>query len=71
MNVRFVWTFSLSLSKEEFRLISKALRGALRDEDKEPALELQKKMLRDKHEILRQAINESQKAIDNIDATES
>jgi hypothetical protein len=71
MDVRVAWSFNLNLSKEEWRLVSKALRGVLKPGDEtEDALDLQKRMLRSKHEILRQALGESQKAIDNIDSEE-
>ena len=72
MDMRVSWTFRLDLTKEEFRIVSKALRGALtKPEDSEAALELQQRMLRTRHEMLRQALAESQKAIDNIDAAEA
>lgn len=72
MDMRVTWSFRLDVDKHEFRILSKALRGALRtDEERAEALELQKRMLRTKHEVLRQAFAESQKAIDNIDATEA
>jgi prefoldin subunit 5 len=72
MDMRVSWTFRLDLTKEELRLVSKALRGALRTpEERAEALELQKRMLRTKHEALRHALAESQKAIDNIDAAEA
>ena len=71
MDMRVSWTFRLDLTKEEFRVVSKALRGALtKPEDREAALELQQRMLRTRHEVLRQALAESQKAIGNIDAAE-
>lgn len=72
MDMRVTWSFRLDVDKHEFRILSKALRGALRtDEERAEALELQKRMLRTKHEVLQQALAESQKAIDNIDATEA
>jgi hypothetical protein len=71
MDIRVTWTFRLVLTKQEFRILSKALRGALRTgEEQAEALELQKRMLRTKHDVLRQAFAESQKAVDNIDAAE-
>lgn len=72
MDLHVTWSFRLDLTKAEFRILSKALRGALRtDEERTAALELQKQMLRTKHEVLRQALGESQKAINNIEAAES
>lgn len=71
MDFRVTWIFRLDLTKDDFRLVSKALRGALStDEEKAAALELQKKMLRDKHATLLQALAESQKAMENIEAVE-
>jgi len=72
MDMRVTRTFRLDLTKEEFRVVSKALRGALRTQaERDAALELQKRMLRTKHDVLRQALGESQKAIDNIEAAEA
>lgn len=71
MDMRVTWNFRLDIDKHEFRVLSKALRGVLRtDEERAEALELQKRMLRMKHEILQQALAESQKAVDNVDAAE-
>jgi vacuolar-type H+-ATPase subunit E/Vma4 len=71
VDFRISWMFRLDLTKEEFRLVSKALRGTLAAADQPAALELQKKLLRERHKCLSQALNESQKAIDNIEAAES
>jgi len=72
MDVRLELKQSLVLTKDEWRLISKALRGALKPgPEQEEAFELQKKMHRLKHEWLKQTIAESQKVIDNIDKAET
>jgi hypothetical protein len=68
MNTRLHITYRLEFTVDEFRLVSKALRGALDVAERPVALALQERMLRDKHEFLRQQLESSQKAIDNIDA---
>lgn len=71
MEVSIAWTYALKLSKAEWILISKALRGALRPEDASDAAELQKKMVREKAAILEQALGEASKAVRNVEAAES
>lgn len=66
MEVRIPIRYSLQLERDEFLLISKALRGTLTEEEKPIALQLQEKMLRDKHNQLNDMLAQSQKAIDNI-----
>jgi hypothetical protein len=67
MEVRVTWSFNLVLTKEEFLIVSKALRGALlKDEEKALAVQLQEKMVEQKHTILEQALGESAKTIANI-----
>jgi len=68
MDTQMQVTYHLVIRGDEFRLLSKALRGILDEADKAKAIELQEKMLRDKHEWLRQQLESSQKNIDNIDA---
>jgi hypothetical protein len=68
METKIHWTYALHLSKDEFLIVSKALRGTLKDGlEKEAALALQEKMVRQKHEILEQALDESAKVITNIE----
>jgi hypothetical protein len=69
MDFRAVTLFRVELTGDEFRLVSRALRGALRGADEEAAaLALQEKMLRARHVALAQQLTESQKAMENIDA---
>lgn len=68
MDTQITATYHLVIRGDEFRLLSKALRGILSDEDKPKALELQIKMLQDKHAWLKQQMESSQKNIDNIEA---
>jgi hypothetical protein len=69
MDVRVTWSFNLILTKEEFVLVSKALRGALvKEDEKALAIQLQEKMVEQKHSILEQALGESAKTIANIQA---
>lgn len=66
-DTRVHWTYSITVSKEEFLLISKALRGNLKPEEMQAALELQEALVRQKHAVLQQALSESQKVISNIE----
>jgi hypothetical protein len=66
MEVRTTWSYTLILSKEEFLLVSKALRGALKESEKNPAAQLQEKMVEMKHAVLQQALEESSKTMENI-----
>lgn len=70
MDVRIMNTFRIDFSKDEFLLVSKALRGTLDAEERQAAQELQKRMLRARHQLLHHLLSESQKAIDNVDAAE-
>ena len=67
METKIHWTYALHVNKEEFLLISKALRGNLKDEEKPAALALQEKMVTQKHAILEQVLEESAKVITNIE----
>lgn len=60
--------YVVSLTKREFLVISKALRGTLKPEELEEARALQVALAVAKHEILKQELNESQKLMDNIEA---
>lgn len=67
METKIHWTYALHVTKEEFLLISKALRGNLKDgEEKTAALALQEKMVTQKHDILEQALDEAAKVLVNI-----
>ena len=70
MDVRIEQKITISISKAEWLLISKALRQVLKPVEAQDALELQEAMHRQRHEILAQTIMESQKVIDNIDRKE-
>jgi hypothetical protein len=72
MDVGLVLNYRIVLSPDEVRIVSKALRGTLKSgEEAAAAAELQKKLLREKHKQLQQALREAQKAVDHIDAAES
>ena len=66
-DTRVSWTYTLYVSKEEFLLVSKALRGNLKESEKAEALALQESLVRQKHTILQQALDESAKVIANIE----
>lgn len=66
MEFRMPFRYSLQLERDEFLLITKALRGTLTVEEKELAVALQEKMMLDKHHMLLQTLEESQKTVDNI-----
>lgn len=66
MDFRVAIMFKMDLTGDEFRLVSKALRGKLRPEDVQAAEALQVKMLKERHHAYEQMFNESQKAMDNI-----
>lgn len=70
METKIHWTYALHVNKEEFLLISKALRGNLKDEEKTAALALQEKVVMQKHAILEQVLEESAKVITNIENKE-
>lgn len=67
METKIHWTYALHINKEEFLLISKALRGNLNPNEVPAALALQEKMVTQKHTILEQATEESAKVIANIE----
>ena len=67
MDVRMEQKITIGVSKAEWLLISKALRGVLKPAEVPAALELQVSMHRQRHAILEQMHAESQKVIDNID----
>lgn len=71
METRLMVLYRLSLDGDEFRLVSKALRGLLTDDEKPAALELQAKMLREKHKQITNMLKESQKAMDHIEEAEN
>jgi hypothetical protein len=71
MDLGLVLSYRLVLSPDELRIVSKALRGTLKPgEEADAAAELQRKLLREKHRQLQQALREAQKAVDHIDAAE-
>lgn len=71
MDFSLQMSYVLELNTHELRLISKALRGALLDaDDQRDALDLQRRLVMSKHARLKQALTESSKAVDNIEAAE-
>lgn len=67
MDMRVTWKYTLDLTKDEFLIVSKALRGTLKDEEKAIALALQERMVLQKHTMLQQALDESAKVLINIE----
>ena len=61
-------TYKLVLSADELRLVSKALRGLLREKELAEALALQERIMRQRAANLRQAVEEAEKTVANIDA---
>jgi len=59
-------TFVLTLTKREFLIVGKALRGTLKPDELQEALALQESLARAKHMVLEQELHESQKLINNI-----
>lgn len=67
MDVRIEQKITVSISKAEWLLISKGLRGVLKPgPEAAEALDLQERMHQQRHAILVQTLSESQKVIDNI-----
>jgi len=64
-------TFTLKLNRQEFLLVSKALRGALKPEELEAAQELQKRMVTLRHKQFEHMLRESQKLMGNLDSTDT
>ena len=58
--------FILVLTKHEFLIIGKALRGTLKPDEAQEAAELQVALAKAKHSALEHELHESQKLIDNI-----
>jgi hypothetical protein len=73
MDVRVEIKYRLDLSRDEWLVVSKALRTFAdelpRDEDREIAAKLQEQMLTQKHNVLSQMTAEASKAVGNIEAS--
>ncbi len=67
MDVAMLVQWRLIVSSAEWRLVSKALRGVLTDEEKIEALALQEKMMRERAIQAEQLSKEADKAIRNIE----
>lgn len=59
--------YVLHLSKEEFLLIGRALRGTLKPQEVEAARELQVAIVASRHKQLEQKLRESAKLMENIE----
>lgn len=71
MQIEMRSQFRLIINADEFRLISKSLRGVGLDLDEQAAaLALQKRMIRQRAEVIRQNHLEAQKHVENIDGEE-
>lgn len=71
MKIEMKSQFRLIINADEFRLISKSLRGATLDLDEQAAaLALQERMIRQRAEVIRQNHLEAQKHVENIDGEE-
>lgn len=69
MDAQLIVNWKLVVTSDEFRLIQKALRGVLTDEEKPKALALQVDMLRSREKQARQLLGEAEKATKNIDSS--
>lgn len=70
MDAQLIVNWKLVVTSDEFRLIQKALRGVLTDEEKSKALALQVDMMKSREKQARQLLGEAEKAVKNIDAGE-
>lgn len=70
METRIMLSYRLTLDADEFRILSKALRGNLTGKDEADALQLQIKMMRVKHKQIMSMMKESERAMNNIAAAE-
>ncbi|MFA6234747.1 MAG: hypothetical protein WC824_11295 [Bacteroidota bacterium] len=71
MDFKLEVSFRMDLTVEEFRLVSKALRGKLGpDEELKLAENLQRKMITERHNAYEHMLRESQKAMDNLAKSE-
>lgn len=59
--------FIVTLNKEEFLLVSKALRSRLSPDEAQDAIDLQETLVKSRHAVLVQEMHESQKLINNIE----
>lgn len=66
MELRLPMRYTIHLERDEFLIVTKALRGTLNADEKEVALKLQEKMMLDKHSLLVNMVEESQKTVNNI-----
>lgn len=60
MDIKLRTTWSLELSPDEWRLVSRALRGELAEADRGHALELQRKAIAQRATALRAAAREAE-----------
>lgn len=63
--------YTIVLSKQEYLLVGKALRGTLKEAEKPQAHDLQVALAKARHTMLEHELHESQKLIDNIDDKET
>lgn len=60
-------TFIITLTKREYLIVGKALRGALKPDESQEALELQVALAKARHAVLEQEMHELQKLMNNIE----
>ncbi len=70
MQLNIFLGFSVSLTNEEFHMISRALRGMLRPEEKEAAAALQTEMMKAKSSRIKHLNSEMEKLDRNIQLNE-
>jgi hypothetical protein len=66
MDVKVEVKYRIDLNRDEWLLVSRALRGLLTPNDEASARALQEQMLVQKHNILSQMAEEADKAVGNV-----
>jgi hypothetical protein len=67
MDFQLLISYKVVISTEEFRILSKALRGTLTEDEKGAALLLQQKMMEDRAKLFANAFDEANKTVVNIE----
>ena len=67
MDAQIIVSWKLVVTSDEFRLVQKALRGVLTEEEKPQALALQEQLMRIRARQAKQLMGEAEKALFNIE----
>lgn len=67
MNLKIETQFHISLTKPEWLIVQKALRGVLTEEEKPIALALQEQMITQRSSTLGQLADEAYVAVENVE----